>query len=916
VTDSNPDDQSVIGLSLDTAVITIAPGGKGSIPVTVINQGSAEDFYEITIIGLPTSWLSILNPVIHLFPGQRQDIHLNIELPPPPQCRVGRYPFSVRITSQENPKQKEEAPATLTVAAYEISGRISILMESTHYSVSAGDSITITFVLINQGFMEDYLRLAIEGIPAGWVSTSAAVSHLDVGEQNEISVTIRPPRLSQSRAGRNPIKIRITSREAPSDITEVGFILTIGAFSEFSSKLDPPIAESGQIAAVEINNLGNIQSTYNLTWENQEDKLVFEFAQPSETQISTGYGVEAQTGARTFTPVKSLRLVLPAGQSARVDFRCRLRSTRWIGRDINLPYSIRIETAANQMTQTLNGEMVSPGLVPLWVLIVLFVLCLGVLFASVFFLYQRSLTGQSALQTAEFTQVPGLTHTIPITPTLGLTQTVVAAGQIDSDGDGLSDNEEREIGTDPLNPDTDGDRLLDGEEVKIHNTKPKTPDTDSDKLLDGDEVKQFRTDPKNPDTDADDLKDGKEVNTHATDPRNPDTDGDALKDGDEIKIHRSDPKNPDTDGDLWDDGEEVRIGTSPINPDTDNDRLMDGHESPTRVCPDPLNPDSDADGIIDGVDLNPCDPTNPALTASAMPGNTPLPLTDIPTTQPPATSEGQTPPPISLQGVIAFESNRQGNEEIFEINMVDFAVSQLTHPPIIASQPTWSPDGNRMAFTARQDGNNEIYIMKADGSGLVNLTNNPADDQDPAWSPDGQKIAFVTNRDGNQEIYSMLADGKDLHNLTNSMGDDYHPSWFKDVALFISLGEWIVFTSNRDGNQEIYTMNSEGSNHRNITNNSANDYYPAGEPGDNRIAFTTDRDGNLEIYSMNVDGTNLENLTGNPAPDEMPAWSSYGWIAFVSSRDGNSEIYLMKDNGSDFFNVTSNPAEDRYPNWH
>ena len=67
--------------------------------------------------------------------------------------------------------------------------------------------------------------------------------------------------------------------------------------------------------------------------------------------------------------------------------------------------------------------------------------------------------------------------------------------------------------------------------------------------------------------------------------------------------------------------------------------------------------------------------------------------------------------------------------------------------------------------------------MNADGSGLTNLTNNAALDAYSAWSPDGAKIAFSSNRDGNDEIYVMNADGSGLTNLTNDSAVDYAPTW-------------------------------------------------------------------------------------------------------------------------------------------
>ncbi len=139
----------------------------------------------------------------------------------------------------------------------------------------------------------------------------------------------------------------------------------------------------------------------------------------------------------------------------------------------------------------------------------------------------------------------------------------------DPDHDGLTTRQERKIGTDPHNPDTDGDGLTDGEEVLKYKTNPLNPDTDGDGLKDGEEVKVYGTDPLNPDTDGDGLTDGEEVLKYKTNPLNPDTDNDGLTDGDEVHIYHTDPLNPDTDHGGVPDGVEVRRGTDPLNPADD-----------------------------------------------------------------------------------------------------------------------------------------------------------------------------------------------------------------------------------------------------------------------------------------------------------------------------------------------------------
>jgi outer membrane protein OmpA-like peptidoglycan-associated protein len=139
----------------------------------------------------------------------------------------------------------------------------------------------------------------------------------------------------------------------------------------------------------------------------------------------------------------------------------------------------------------------------------------------------------------------------------------------DPDKDGLLTRDERRGCTDPLNADTDGDGLSDGDEIRRLKTDPCVGDSDGDGLKDGEEIRTYQTDPLNADTDGDRLADGAEVVTHRTNPLRADTDGDGLTDGDEVLTHTTDPLNPDTDGGTVADGVEVRRGTNPLTPADD-----------------------------------------------------------------------------------------------------------------------------------------------------------------------------------------------------------------------------------------------------------------------------------------------------------------------------------------------------------
>ena len=169
------------------------------------------------------------------------------------------------------------------------------------------------------------------------------------------------------------------------------------------------------------------------------------------------------------------------------------------------------------------------------------------------------------------------------------------------------------------------------------------------------------------------------------------------------------------------------------------------------------------------------------------------------------------------------------------------------------------------------------------------------------------KIAFSSHRDGNDEIYSMNADGSAPTRLTNNSASDYDPAFSPNASR-------IVFTSKRDGNDEIYVMNADGTGQTRLTNNAAADTNPVFSPNGAKIIFASSRDGNSEVYSMNADGSGQTRLTNNPAFDGFPAISPNGQkIAFTSLRDGNFEVYSMNADGSGQTRLTNNAAYDLLP---
>ncbi|MBI5662340.1 MAG: OmpA family protein [Ignavibacterium album] len=174
---------------------------------------------------------------------------------------------------------------------------------------------------------------------------------------------------------------------------------------------------------------------------------------------------------------------------------------------------------------------------------------------------------------------------------------------VDKDNDGLGKCLEQQIGTDPMNPDTDADGLSDGDEYLNYKTNPLNKDTDGDSLSDYDEVSVYKTNPLVTDTDGDGLNDGDEVMKYKTDPLKADSDNDGLNDNEEVMKYKTNPLKADTDGDGLKDGDEVmKYKTDPLNVDTDGDGLSDGDEV-LKYKTNAINKDTDGGSVEDGVEV-------------------------------------------------------------------------------------------------------------------------------------------------------------------------------------------------------------------------------------------------------------------------------------------------------------------------
>jgi hypothetical protein len=214
----------------------------------------------------------------------------------------------------------------------------------------------------------------------------------------------------------------------------------------------------------------------------------------------------------------------------------------------------------------------------------------------------------------------------------------------------------------------------------------------------------------------------------------------------------------------------------------------------------------------------------------APPTPTPIPLfipeADLsPTPTPTPTSTPPSDLPAEVRGKIVFKSNRGGAEAAYMLDPASGEVTLITQPWVFAlaqGRLAYSPDGANRALV-RQDDNARLQIFNESLQyGTVRkVTALGGDNYDPAWSPTGGWLAFVSTETGGDEIYRVNPEGTTVQRLTaNTWEWDKHPSWSPD-------GSQIVFFSNREvGRRQLWIMDADGSNQRNLSSNEFEDWDP------------------------------------------------------------------------------------------
>lgn len=266
-------------------------------------------------------------------------------------------------------------------------------------------------------------------------------------------------------------------------------------------------------------------------------------------------------------------------------------------------------------------------------------------------------------------------------------------------------------------------------------------------------------------------------------------------------------------------------------------------------------------------------------------------------------------PTVSIPDVskIAFAAYNDA-EGVYAIYVVQADGDGLTHVVGEASQPAFSPDGQKIVFHSWRENRLGIQVVSAEGGEMTDaIVGTHTEDSAPSWSRDGVKIAFASNKeiDRKWRIYVgwFVGTGEPVE-LRLGESPDWSPK-----------GDKIVYRGcdERGDNCGLYIMDENGANPTQLTND-VSDNAPAWSPNGSQVAFMSARDGNWEIYVVDLANPEPRRLTMNPANDGLPTWSPDGRrIAFLSDRGGVWAIHLMNPDGSDQRQLV--PTGGTYKDW-
>ena len=233
----------------------------------------------------------------------------------------------------------------------------------------------------------------------------------------------------------------------------------------------------------------------------------------------------------------------------------------------------------------------------------------------------------------------------------------------------------------------------------------------------------------------------------------------------------------------------------------------------------------------------------------------------------------------------------------------------MTSDKSIALFPRWSPKGDKILYNSFKDGGPKLYLRDIRSGDVRRISARKGLNIGAAWGPDGTSIALTLSHKGNPDIYAIDLKGKILSHLVSNWGIDISPTYSPD-------GKKLAFVSNKSGSPQIYVHDLLENRVERITFFERKYNTSPVWSKLNRIAFSGLKGHQVDIFTIDPDGGNLRQLTEDQGKNEDPCWSPDGrYIVFSSNRDGGYHLYLMNANGRNQQKITNLKGEQTSPSW-